>query len=131
MVAHVGYGTKRGRILRKILHKTVATSHLFTTCLYSFAFTYLIGVIIYLGTMSVRLEKGNLDGIIIFLNFLLIITQCLPPGCPIYFNLVYSFSLMRLKWNNILGTDPEKTVESARLRIICFDKTGTLTEDKM
>jgi magnesium-transporting ATPase (P-type) len=56
MVAHVGYGTKRGRILRKILHKTITTSHLFTTCLYSFVSAYIVGAILYLGTMPVRLE---------------------------------------------------------------------------
>jgi cation-transporting ATPase 13A3/4/5 len=61
----------------------------------------------------------------------LIVTFSFPPSSPIYFNIVYSFSLIRLKWNNILGTEPEKTVAGAHLRIMCFDKTGTLTEDKV
>jgi len=77
--------------------------------------------------MSVRIANDNLQRIIIFLNFLLILTFTIPPACPIYFNVVYSFSLVRLKWKNILGTDPEKTVEGAHLKIMCFDKTGTLT----
>jgi magnesium-transporting ATPase (P-type) len=106
MVVHIGYGTKRGRILRRILHKTVTVSHLFTTCLYFLSITYGVAVIIYLATMKMRIDNGIVEGLIIFLHFLLIVTLCFPPGCPIYFNLVYSFCLMRLKWNNILGTDP-------------------------
>ena len=131
MVVHIGYSTKRGRILRKILNRTVTVSHLFTTCLYFLCINYAVAVIVYLATMKMRIDNGNLEGIIIFLNFLLIVTLCFPPGCPIYFNLVYSFCLMRLKWNNVLGSEPEKSVESAHLKIMCFDKTGTLTEDKV
>lgn len=72
-----------------------------------------------------------MEPVIIFLNFLLLITFCFSPSFPIYFNLVYSFCLMRLKWKNILGTEPEKTIEAAHLQTMCFDKTGTLTEDKV
>lgn len=104
MVVNIGYSSKRGRILRKILNRPVTVSHLFTCCLYFLACTYVVGLVLYLATLPMRLNIGNLQGIIIFLNFLLVITQCFPPGCPIYFNLVYSFCLMRLKWNGILGT---------------------------
>lgn len=128
---HTGYASKRGRILRKILHRNPATPHFFTTCMYFLVFNYVVGIIVYLGTLPVRISNNNLDPIIIFLNFLLIVTFCMPPSSPIYFNLVYSFCLIRLKWKEILGTEPEKTVEAAHLKIMCFDKTGTLTEDKV
>jgi P-type E1-E2 ATPase len=131
MVMHTGYTSKRGRILRKILHRTSATPHFFKTCIVFLLINWVIGMLIYLGTMPVRLANDNLQRIIIFLNFLLIMTFCIPPSCPIYFNVVYSFSLIRLKWKDILGTEPHKTVEAAHLKIMCFDKTGTLTEDKM
>jgi len=64
----------------------------------------------------------------IILLFFLYITFCYPPAFPIYFNLAYSYSLARLKFKNIHGTEPEKTIQSTNLQIMCFDKTGTLTE---
>lgn len=131
MVVYTGYSSKRGRILRKILHRTTSVPHFFTTCIYFLAETYVISILIYLGTLPMRISNDNMEPVIIFLNFLLLITFCFSPSFPIYFNLVYSFCLMRLKWKNILGTEPEKTIEAAHLQTMCFDKTGTLTEDKV
>lgn len=128
---HTGYTSKRGRILRKILHRNAATPHFFTTCMYFLLLNYVVGAIIYLATLPMRISNDNLSTGIIILNFLLIITFCLPPPSPIFFNLVYSFCLIRLKWREILSTEPEKTVEAAHLKVMCFDKTGTLTEDKV
>jgi magnesium-transporting ATPase (P-type) len=95
---HTGYTSKRGRILRKILNRSPATPHFFTTCMYFLVFNYLVGIIVYLATLPVRISNGNLDPIIIFLDFLLVVTFCMPPSSPIYFNLVYSACLVRLKW---------------------------------
>lgn len=131
MVMHTGYSSKRGRILRRILHRNSATPHFFKSCIYFLLINWVIGMLIYLLTMPMRIAKDNLERILIFLNFLLILTFSIPPSCPIYFNVVYSFSLIRLKWKDILGTEPEKTVEAAHLKTMCFDKTGTLTEDKV
>lgn len=127
MVVHTGYTSKKGRILRKILHRSAERPHFFMTYIAFMVEVYAVGVVAYLGTMWLRVDTGVVEPVIIFLDFLLIVTFCFPPSGPIYFNLVYSFSLMRLKANHILGTDPEKTVEAAHLRTMCFDKTGTLT----
>lgn len=104
IVMHTGYTSKRGRILRRILHRNPSTPHFFTTCMYALGINYVLAVLIYLGTLPIRISNDNLEPIIIFLNFLLIITFCFPPASPIYFNLAYSFSLLRLKWKDILGT---------------------------
>jgi cation-transporting ATPase 13A2 len=61
-----------------------------------------------------------------FLDFL---AWSFPPTFPIYFNLAYSFSLVRLRRKGIVGTEPEKTVDAAKLKTMCFDKTGTLTQN--
>ena len=127
MAVHTGYSSKKGRILRKILHRSPEYPHFFTTFIVFMFEVYAAGVLAYLATMSLRVNSGQLEPIIIFLDFLLVITFCFPPSGPIYFNLVYSFALIRLKANNVLGTEPEKTVEGAHLTIMCFDKTGTLT----
>lgn len=131
MVVHTGYSSKKGRILRKILHRHPESPHFFTTFIVFMFEVYGAGVLAYLGTMALRVNSGQLEPIIIFLDFLLVVTFCFPPSGPIYFNLVYSFALIRLKANNVLGTEPEKTVEGAHLALMCFDKTGTLTEDKV
>lgn len=106
MVVHTGYASKRGRILRKILHRHPNVPHFFTTFIYFLVEAYIVSIFIYLSTLSMRINNNNLQPIIIFLNFLLIVTFSFPPSCPIYFNLIYSFSLLRLKFKDILGTEP-------------------------
>ena len=54
-----------------------------------------------------------------------------PPVFPIFFNLAYGISLIRLRTKGIQGTQAEKTVEGSRLKTLCFDKTGTLTQNTM
>jgi cation-transporting P-type ATPase 13A2 len=39
-----------------------------------------------------------------------------------------SLSLSRLRINNILGIDPQKTFVAGKVTHMCFDKTGTLTK---
>lgn len=67
----------------------------------------------------------------VIFRFLDYITYCFPAPFPIYFNLAYSFCLVRLHRDGILGTEAEKTVASGRMRTLCFDKTGTLTDSHM
>jgi cation-transporting P-type ATPase 13A2 len=76
--------------------------------------------------MSINIEK-----MMVAFRFLDFITYAFPAPLPIYFNLVYSFCLVRLHRDGILGIECEKTVESGRMKTLCFDKTGTLTQDKM
>ncbi len=65
----------------------------------------------------------------VFYRFLDVLGWAFPPSLPIYFNFAFTFSLFRLKRQNIFGTEPEKTTEAANIRTFCFDKTGTLTQN--
>ena len=67
----------------------------------------------------------------IVVRFFDFLAYSFPPAFPIYFNLAYSFCLVRLHRDGVIGTESEKTIESSRLRTICFDKTGTLTLTRM
>jgi P-type E1-E2 ATPase len=67
----------------------------------------------------------------IFFRFLDFITYSFPAPLPIFFNLAYSFCLVRLRRDGIYGTEVEKTIESSRMKTLCFDKTGTLTHSGM
>jgi cation-transporting ATPase 13A3/4/5 len=74
--------------------------------------------------------NGVVPAFVVF-RFLDILAWSFPPTFPIYFNLAYSFSLVRLKWKGIFGTEPEKTTEAAQVKTFCFDKTGTLTQNEI
>ena len=91
---------------------------------------FIVSIIIFLSTLP-HLLSMDIEGIIIFFRFCEFITYSFPAPFPIFFNLAYSFCLLRLNRQNIIGTQAEKTVEGSRLRTICFDKTGTLTRNSM
>lgn len=90
----------------------------------------LVSIVLYLVTLP-NLLSLNVDGYLILFRFCDFITYSFPAPYPIFFNLAYSFCLVRLNNADILGTQPEKTVEGSRLKTLCFDKTGTLTLNKM
>lgn len=73
----------------------------------------------------------DIETIMIIFRALDFITYSFPATLPIYFNLAYSFCLIRLSRDGIYGTESEKTIEGSRLKTICFDKTGTLTQSGM
>jgi cation-transporting ATPase 13A3/4/5 len=95
---------------------------------YFLAETCVVGLIIYASTINMMISNGIIPAFIVF-RFLDVLGWTFPPTFPIYFNLSYSFSLIRLKWRGIFGTEPEKTVEGANVKTFCFDKTGTLTQN--
>lgn len=90
----------------------------------------LISFLIYFATLP-QLLTLDIDDIMVLFRFFDFITYSFPAPFPIFFNLAYSFCLVRLNKDNIIGTQAEKTVESSRMKTICFDKTGTLTLNKM
>lgn len=91
---------------------------------------FIVLVIVYAATIGLLLSI-NITTIMVVFRFLDYITYAFPAPFPIYFNLVYSFCLVRLNRDGIIGTEAEKTVESGRMKTLCFDKTGTLTQTKM
>lgn len=128
LVVHTGYATRRGRIIRKILTKLPVKSDLFRKALLFLLEAFIIASIIYFATLPLFLRR-DIDKIIVGFRFIDFLGWSFPPTFPIYFNLAYTFAIARLSRNGISGTDPEKTVEGADIKIMCFDKTGTLTEN--
>jgi P-type E1-E2 ATPase len=88
------------------------------------------GLLVYVAFLP-QLLSLDIDLINVVFTLCNFITYCYPAPFPIFFNLAYSFCLVRLNKENIIGTQAEKTVESSRMKTICFDKTGTLTQNKM
>jgi cation-transporting ATPase 13A3/4/5 len=89
-----------------------------------------VSFIIYFASLP-QLLSLQIDPIMVVFRFFDFITYSFPAPFPIFFNLAYSFCLVRLSKQNVIGTQAEKTVESSRMKTICFDKTGTLTLNKM
>ena len=130
LVVNIGYATRRGRIIRKILARVVKTPDCFWKAMQFLGECFVIAIIIYFATLPFTLSRDIAD-IFVGFRFIDFFGWAFPPTFPIYFNLAYSFSLGRLRTKNILGTEPEKTLEPAKLHTMCFDKTGTLTENSV
>ena len=103
---------------------------MFRTAIYFLMETLLVGILIYLVTLPILLNANISTDFRVYRFFGFIGFSC-PPTFPIYFNLAYSFALIRLKTKNILGTEPQKTIQAALLSTLCFDKTGTLTSNSL
>jgi magnesium-transporting ATPase (P-type) len=72
------------------------------------------------------LLQRDIEKLFIFFKFIDFLASSVPPPLPIYFNLAYSFSLFRLAYRGIIGTEPQKTMDGAQIKTFCFDKTRTL-----
>jgi len=66
--------------------------------------TCIIGLILYWVTLP--LMVGKVIPAFIVYRLLDVIAWSFPPTFPIFFNISYSFSLIRLKWKGIMGTEP-------------------------
>lgn len=89
---------------------------------------FILSMITYFATIGFS-KSRNLSDFMIGVRFVDFLGWAFPPTLPIYFNLAYSFAVVRLKNENILCMEPDKTVEASNLQYLCFDKTGTLTEN--
>lgn len=87
-----------------------------------------MSVVAFFAILFLLLEK-DVDRIFVFFKFIDFLASSAPPPLPIFFNLAYSFSLIRLAYLGINGTEPQKTVDGAQVKLFCFDKTGTLTQN--
>lgn len=128
LVIHTGYASRRGRIIRNILNKVYTFPQIFVKTMLFFGEAFVVAFLIYLGTFTLMRQNGVSDLFVGF-RFVDFLGWSFPPTFPIYFNVAYSFAIRRLKTNDIFCTEPEKTVLSANMEIMCFDKTGTLTEN--
>lgn len=130
LAVHVGYASKRGRIIRKILTKTTRLPEFFKKLIVFMVEQGVIVVIVFVAALNFILSI-QIDRIMVVFKFLDYITYAFPAPYPIYFNLAYSFCLVRLNRDGIVGTECEKTMVSGRMKTLCFDKTGTLTNNRM
>lgn len=130
LVVHTGFITRKGRIIRKILHRTEPRPEFFRHGLYFLLELLFYGFVVYFATLPMLIAHKIAPKLIV-LRFFDMVGWIIPPTFPIYFNLCYSFALYRLKKEDIYGTEPLKTITAGKVKTVCFDKTGTLTENHM
>lgn len=127
IVINTGFTTTRGRIIRRILNREVRDPDLLRSILIFVLEMVSIGFIVYLATLPVPLSI-DIQPIFILFKLVDFLASSAPPPLPIYFNLAYTMCLFRLRFKDVSGTEPEKTVDGAQVKTFCFDKTGTLTK---
>lgn len=130
LAVNVGFTSRKGRIIRKILTHVSKQPEFFMKIIYFMMEVTIITAIVFFSTLGYLLSQ-QIETVMVVFRGLDFITYAIPAPYPIYFNTAYSVCVARLQFQQILCTHAEKTVESGRLKTLCFDKTGTLTQPKM
>ena len=102
VVINTGYGTRRGRIIRKILTRVSKKPEFYHKALIFLVVNLAAGSILYFATLY--LMVGNIIDTFVGFRFLDVVSWTFPPAFPIFFNLAYTYSLVRLKYRRIFGT---------------------------
>jgi magnesium-transporting ATPase (P-type) len=103
VVINTGFTTHRGRIIRKIMNRTIKDPDIIRTTLIFVMEVVIVSIITFFATLFLLLRL-NIDPIFIFFKFLDFLASSAPPPLPIFFNLAYSLSLFRLGFKGIIGT---------------------------
>jgi len=105
VVIDTGYKSRRGRIIRKILNRSPIEPELLSTLIRFLFVTLIIGSILFFATLPFLLTK-QIEAIMVVFRYFDFVTYSFPAPFPIYFNIAYSFCLVRLKYKEVFGTQP-------------------------
>lgn len=103
VVINTGFTTHRGRIIRKIMNRTVKDPDIIRTTLVFVIEVVIVSMITFFAVLFL-LIRIDIERLFIFFKFLDFLASSAPPSLPIFFNLAYSFSLARLGYKKIIGT---------------------------
>ena len=129
LVTETGFNTIKGNLIRSILYpkkmdekfekdsyKYIAMMSIL--CIFGFA----ISIPFLLKTQEwTEILKKSLD----------LITTAVPPSLPACLGIGISYSISRLKKQQIMCIARDRVNVAGKVNILCFDKTGTLTEDHL
>jgi len=105
MVFRTGFVTRKGRILRQILNRIPQQPDFFKKAVIFLIFSGIVAIILFLCTVKIKLDS-NIDRSLVWLSVINFLLNAIPPAFPIYFTMAYSWSIYRLKQNNVLTTMP-------------------------
>jgi magnesium-transporting ATPase (P-type) len=109
LVVNIGYASRRGRIIRKILARSVKTPDSFWKAIQFLAECFLVAAIIYFATLPFTLSR-NISDLFVGFRFIDFLGWSFPTALPIYFNSVFSLSMRRLLTKDIMGTEPDRAL---------------------
>jgi magnesium-transporting ATPase (P-type) len=102
MVVNTGYSTKKGRIIRKILHPIPQNNDLFINVMKQALFFLVIMLCAYLAFYHYMFDTLE-DRSFVIIVLLIFILQSIPAILPIFINFSYSILLLKLKNSNVMG----------------------------
>jgi cation-transporting P-type ATPase 13A2 len=109
LAVSTGYSTRKGRIIRKILHPKPADNDLFRNIVQQSAFLLVVMLGAYLAFFHVMFD-GVENRSLVYILLGSFIIQSLPAALPIFINAAYTIILLRLRSNNVMGLKSEKTI---------------------
>ena len=129
LVTEIGFSTIKGNLIRSILYPKKMDEKFekdsykyiaFMSCLCVAGFA--VSIPFLLQTQGwLEILKKSLD----------LITTAVPPSLPACLGIGISYSINRLKKQNIYCIARDRVNSAGKIDILCFDKTGTLTEDHL
>lgn len=130
VVVNTAFSTRKGKIIRKILHSNDSASEFFRSMLPFFGQVVVVHILLFAIFFNYMFEDPSNEKMI-WLRFGEFMVSSIPGFLQVEENLFKSIYLIRLNGQGIIGTNCEKTIESSRMETVCFDKTGTLTQNEV
>lgn len=103
IVINTGFTTHRGRIIRKILNRTVKDPDMLRSLGIFVLEVVIVSMVTFFATLFLQLVR-DIEKLFVFFKFIDFLASSAPPPLPIFFNLAYSLSLFRLGSKGITGT---------------------------
>ncbi|EGR26894.1 hypothetical protein IMG5_205740 [Ichthyophthirius multifiliis] len=133
IVIRTSFDTLKGNLLRSIMFPLKPNQFSFQKQSMKFiiilGFNALIAFLITIPKFIELLDQQAILPVDVVIRILDLITISVPPALPTCLAFGVSFSLRRLKKQNIFCINPPKINACGKVKTVCFDKTGTLTEE--
>ena len=129
LVTETGFSTIKGNLIRSILYPKKMDEKFQKD---SYKYIAFMGILCIFGfAISIPFLRQTQEWSDIITKSLDLITTAVPPSLPACLGIGISYSINRLKKQNIMCIARDRVNSAGKVNILCFDKTGTLTEDHL
>ena len=129
LVTETNFSTIKGNLIRSILHPKKMDEKFEKDSYKYIAFMSVLCVVGFAISIPFLLETQEWSDIV--KKSLDLITTAVPPSLPACLGIGISYSISRLKKQQIMCIARDRVNSAGKVNILCFDKTGTLTEDHL
>ena len=129
LVTEIGFSTIKGNLIRSILYPKKMDEKFERD---SYKYIAFMGCLCIVGfAISIPFLRQTQEWKEIIVKSLDLITTAVPPSLPACLGIGISYSINRLKKQQIMCIARDRVNAAGKVNILCFDKTGTLTEDHL